>query len=113
MHNIPDNTSDAISRFYTNYINCLVKSGVPKKSLRWYVRHVEAFIKAQKGRKIKTLSVDDLTHYFDVIGRQTRLQGWQFLQRIDAIQILYCELFALSFLQSTLIQHSLADAGYF
>ena len=95
MHNIPDNTSDAISRFYTNYINCLVKSGVPKKSLRWYVRHVEAFIKAQKGRKIKTLSVDDLTHYFDVIGRQTRLQGWQFLQRIDAIRILYCELFAL------------------
>lgn len=92
MHNTPDNTSDAVSRFYTNYINCLIKSGVPKKSLRWYVRHIEEFIKAQKGRKIKTLSADDITQYFDVLGRQTRLQGWQYLQRVDAIRILYCKL---------------------
>lgn len=92
MHNTPDKTTDAVSVFYTNYINCLVKSGVPKKSLRWYVRHVEAFIKAQNGRKIKTLSADDLVQYFDVLGRQTWIQGWQYLQRVDAIRILYCKL---------------------
>ncbi len=92
---------------------CLAKAGVPEKRRRWYVKHIEYFIRAQNGRRIKTLTADDINHYFDVPGRQNQLKSWQFLQRIDAIRILYCELFALFFLQSTLIQHSLADAGYF
>jgi len=95
MTNIPRNAPDVASRFFSNYLNCLAKAGVPEKRRRWYVKHIEAFIKAQNGYKIKTLSADDLNQYFDMLGRQNRLQGWQFSQRIDAIRILYCELFAL------------------
>ena len=93
MSNSIDDSSDAVSRFYGKYINCLIKSGVPGKSHRWYVRHVEAFIKAQKGHKIKSLSAAEVRHYFDVLGRRNRLQSWQYSQHVDAIRILYCQLF--------------------
>lgn len=83
---------DAASRFFDNYLNCLIKASIPEKQRRWYVKHVEAFIKAQNGHKIKGLSGTDITQYFDVIGRQNRLAGWQFYQCIDAVRILYCEL---------------------
>lgn len=84
--------SDPASRFFDNYLKFLRKYFVPEKQRRWYVRHVEEFIRAQNGRKIKTLSGADISNYFDVIGRQNRLAGWQFLQHITALKILYCDL---------------------
>ncbi len=51
------------------------------------MKRVEAFIKAQNGLKIKTLSGDDIARYIETTGRQNRLPGWQFRQCIDAIRI--------------------------
>ena len=48
-------TPDAVARFYDNYVTCLHKASVPEKLRRWHVKHVEAFIKAHSGRKIKSL----------------------------------------------------------
>jgi len=73
MTNVPFNAPDFASRFLSNYLNCLAKAGVPEKRRRWYVKHIEAFIKAQNGRKIKTLSVDDVNQYFDMPGCQSGL----------------------------------------
>lgn len=84
--------SDAESRFFHNYIICLDKASIPDKYRRWYVKRIEQFIKAQKGRKIKSLSGNEISQYFEKIGRQNRLSGWQFYQCIDAIRILYCNL---------------------
>jgi len=58
-----------------------------EKQRRWQVKRVEAFIKAQNDRKIKTLSADEINRYFEMIGRRNRLAGWQFRQCIDAIRI--------------------------
>ncbi len=44
--------SHAASRFYANYLRLLEKNGIPERQRRWYVRHIEAFIKAQKRRRI-------------------------------------------------------------
>lgn len=89
------NSPDAVSHFFSNYLICLSKAGVPRKRVRWYVKHIETLIKAQKGRSIKTLTAADPGRYFDVLGRQKWLKRWQFCQHVDAIRILYCELFAL------------------
>lgn len=86
--------SDSTTRFFDNYLSLLGKHAIPLKQRRWYVRHVEAFIKAQKGRKIKTLSGSDVSDYLGVLGRQNRLAGWQFSQCIAALRILYCDLLA-------------------
>lgn len=95
MSDSPANIPGSASRFFTNYLTRLAKAGVPDKQRRWYVKHIETFIRAQNGRKIKTLTATDITQYLDMLGRQKRLQGWHFVQRIDAIRIMYCDLLAL------------------
>ncbi|WP_126452916.1 hypothetical protein [Sulfuriflexus mobilis] len=92
MSDSPINSSAATSRFFYNYLSCLQKASISEKQGRWYMKRVEDFIKSQKGRQIKTLSGNDVTQYFEAIGRQNRLTGWQFHQCIDAIRILYCNL---------------------
>jgi hypothetical protein len=85
-------SADAAARFFDNYLTLLNKNKVPEKQQRWYVRHVETFIKSQKGHKIKALSGAEVDAYLDMPGLQNRLDGWQFVPHIDAIRILYCDL---------------------
>lgn len=92
MPDSPLSIPDPVSRFFDNYLYCLVKAAIPEKQRRWYVKRVEDFIKTQNGQKIKGLLGADIDKYFDMIGRQNRLSGWQFHQCIDAIRILYCDL---------------------
>ena len=47
---------EAAARFYDKYLILLDRHSVPEKKRRWYARHVEAFIRAQDGRPIRTLS---------------------------------------------------------
>lgn len=89
MTNSPDTAPDAVTRFYDNYLKCLYKHAVPEKQRRWYVKHIESFIKAHSDRKIKSLSALDLNNYLEMLGRKKRLSGWQFAQGINAIRILY------------------------
>ena len=92
MPDTPSFTSDKASRFFDNYLTCLNKSSIPDNQKRWYVIRLEAFIKAHKGHKIKSLCSADIENYFNLIGRQNHLKSWQFYQCIDAIRILYCQL---------------------
>ena len=87
-----DSSPDGVARLFHNYLTCLDKRSVPDRQRRWYVRRVEEFIKAQNGRNIKALTPAEVTAYFETIGRQKRLAGWQFRQCVDAIRILLCDL---------------------
>jgi len=96
--NMPEDRAgvpNAASRFFSNYLKCLVKSEVKEKYRQYYVRHIEWFIKAQEGHPVKALCASDINNYLETIGRKKNIKGWQFRQCIDAIQILYCKLFAL------------------
>lgn len=83
---------ETVSRFFSHYLLCPDKDPLPEKQMRWSVKRVEEFIKAQKGRTIKTVSANDVTHYLEMPGRRNRLSGRQFAQGIDAIRILYGDL---------------------
>lgn len=91
----PNFPPDATSNFYSNYLNCLANSGVAPRQRKWYVKHIEQFIKTRSGRRIKSLSVSEIDSYLEMLGRKKNMQSWYFLQHINAIQILYCDLFAL------------------
>ena len=56
------------------------------------MRRVETFINAHVGRKLAALSGDDVRGYLDVIGRNERIEDWQFKQAVEALQILFVEL---------------------
>lgn len=111
MRDTPPSVPGAASRFFDNYLICLRKASVPEKARRWYVKRVEEFIKAQNGRKIKTLTGPDLAQYFEMIGRENRLSGWQFRQCIDAIRILFCDYLTLSACHDVDWQYWLASAA--
>jgi hypothetical protein len=80
---------DAASRFWDKYILKTTSYNVPEGARRWYVRHAEAFVKAQSGRRLSTLTADDIEHYLKEKGRSEKLAGWQFRQMVDALRILF------------------------
>lgn len=55
------------------------------------MKHLEDFIKSQIGRTIKQLTSANIHSYFERLGRERRLPGWQFAQCIHALRILYRE----------------------
>ncbi|MFQ5643753.1 MAG: integron integrase [Thiogranum sp.] len=80
---------DAASRFWDQYISKTATYNVPEGARRWYVRHAEAFIKAQSGRRLSTLTAEDIEHYLKMKGRNEKLTDWQFRQLVDALRILF------------------------
>jgi len=83
--------TDAISRFWGKYLSKTVSYKVPEPSRKWYVRRVEAFINAHAGHKLATLAAQDMRDDLDVIGRNERMEDWQFKQSVDALRILFVE----------------------
>ncbi len=77
---------------WDKYIAKAVGYGVPERARRWYVRHVEGFIKAHSERRLATLSADDVVKYLKEKDRSRNLVGWQFRQIVDALRILFVDL---------------------
>ncbi len=99
MTNSQISSDTAAARFFDKYLLCISKAKIYPKQWRWYVKHFETFIKAQNEIKIKSASPEIINNYFETLGRQKHLKGWQFIQNIRALQILYFELFALPLCQ--------------
>jgi hypothetical protein len=55
---------------------------------RWYVLRAEGFLKAMQPRRLAELTPADIDGYLAAQGRNTRLRPWQFVQSVDAIQML-------------------------
>lgn len=65
---------DSISRFLDKYILKTVSYNVPEPVRRWYVRHVEAFIKVHSGRCLAAIASLELVKYLDEKGRNEKLE---------------------------------------
>ena len=76
---------DSISRFWDKYIDKTNAYDVPVLARRWYVRHVELFIKAFPGSRLAAISVADLTGYLEGLGRKLDCHDWAFRRVADAL----------------------------
>ena len=83
---------EAVSRFWDKYIQKTAACHVPERARRWYVRHVEQFIRDQSGRRLAALTADDMARYLDDKGRNKNLAAWQFRQMVDALRILFADI---------------------
>ena len=83
---------DSVSRFWDKYIAKTVDNNVPEGARRWYVRHIEIFIKYRDGKKLSVTSKHDVEIYIERIGRKKNITSWQFQQVVDALRILFCEM---------------------
>ena len=64
---------DAASRFWGKYILKTTPYNVPERARRWLVRHAEVFIKAQSGRRLTTLTADDMERY---LKEKAEVKNW-------------------------------------
>ena len=84
------------NRFQNHYISQLYKKPVKKGTERWYVIRVEQYVKSIPDRKVLEHTPDDVQRFFSVIGRKSKLKGWQFYQQVEALQILFCDVLKTS-----------------
>lgn len=77
------------ARFWERYIEKTKNYKVSTPQQRWYVKHVEGFIKALEGKRLMDCTRDDLLAYLNGIGRKPNIKDWQFQQAVKALRILY------------------------
>ncbi len=79
-----------VVNFWELYIAKSMACGVSEKSVRWYVRHAELYIKSHDLR-LKLHSADTVDKYLADKGRNIHLKYYQFCQMVDALKILFVE----------------------
>ena len=82
-------TKDSAAVFWDRYLELLEKRQIKEPARRWFVRRAEEFIRAAKGKKLAGHSAGDVNLYLEEQGRKDGISDWQFLQVVDAIQILF------------------------
>ncbi len=85
-------SDDPGSRFWDKYIEISKRYKVHDNALRWYVRHAEAYLKANPEVRLSSHSAEYVQRYLKEKGRNPRLQRWQFCQVVQAVQILQCDM---------------------
>ena len=83
---------DPVSRFWENFIEKTKAYSLKPATVRWHVRHAEAYIKAHSGRRLAEHTAEDIAAYLQEKGRNGRLADWQFAQLIRALQILFVDM---------------------
>ena len=82
----------SVDRFWSNYRSILKENTIPAKSIPWYRKHVEAYIKANKNTPLSLHTGQDIDCYLNAKGRLPGLSEWQFRQIADALRLLFTEL---------------------
>jgi len=84
------------SRFWDKYIDKSSAYGLKPVVVRWYVRHVEDYIKHHDGLRLRDHTSNEITAYIDLMGRNKRYKDWQQVQVINALNILFTDILQLS-----------------
>ena len=69
---------DSVSRFWDKYIAKTVACNVSDASRRWYLKHVETFIKAHSDRRLADIKAADDTKHPEEIGRKPDMPDWNY-----------------------------------
>lgn len=88
--------SRSISKFWGDFKKEAAEQGVKESAQRWYVIHVEQYIKAAEGRRLREHGPADVTGYLERLGRDPRIKDWQLGQTAHALQIVFCNLLGVS-----------------
>lgn len=83
---------DSIARFWDNYIEKTKTYVRNEKVLYWYVKHVERYIKAYEGVRLKEHNEIQITTYLKNIVKEANIRNWQYKQVVEAIRILFVDI---------------------
>jgi integron integrase len=83
---------ESIEGFWEIYIAKTKSYNVPHKVVRWYVKRVEEYIKANPSSRLSQHTRDTMENYLQEAGRNHRLADWQFKQIVEALKILFTDI---------------------
>ena len=86
--------SSKIARFWEKYADKSKRYGVRDKSLKWYVRHAEQYIKSHSSR-LSEHTAETVDDYLEAKGRNIHLKDWQFIQLVVSLEILFIDVLPL------------------
>lgn len=75
--------------FWNNYSLFLVKHGVSKKYVTWYILRTKQYIAAYPDLSVRDHKPKQVEDYLNKVGREHQLTDWQFVQIVDAILRLF------------------------
>jgi integron integrase len=79
------------SRFWEEYNLKTKRYNIPSKSLRWYVKHAEGYKQSYPDFPLDRHTSKEVEKYLKGLGRNGRLQDWQFKQVVDSLRILFVD----------------------
>jgi len=82
----------SVDNLWGRYIEKTKGYNVPPKSTRWYVRRVEDYLRVHSDLSLHQHSPSHVDNYLQALGRNSRLQDWQFKQAVDALRIFFVDL---------------------
>lgn len=78
-----------IDKFWSDYAVVVERQGVPKYTIKWYVKWAEDFAKSLRGRPLPNRTAGEVKAYLENLGRRNGVEKWQVAQARDALVILY------------------------
>ena len=82
----------SIFRFWDKYIEKTKRYKLRPGACRWYVKHVESYIKFHEGMKLSSHQPEQVEAFLIYKSKHKRIKDWQFRQIVQALEILYVEL---------------------
>lgn len=77
------------AEIWQRYIQALKDRGFHERRARWYVIRAERFLQAFPDQDPSGRTADDLDSYLRALGRDGRLEDWQFRQAVESLEIMF------------------------
>jgi integron integrase len=77
------------------FLRALRRRGAREPFARWYVRRAEQFLRARPCSDPRAYTATELTAYLQEAGRRPGLKDWQYVQIVDALEVLLREVLQL------------------
>ncbi len=78
----------SVERFWDRYFEILRRFGVAARARPWYRRHVEAFIDAHRGLRLREHTAHSAQVWLERLGRE-EAPARQYRQKVDALRLLF------------------------
>jgi integron integrase len=85
----PQGGTSAEDLFWERYLGLVVKAGVKEGVALWYRRHVEAFIRFLKPRRLREAGPGDVAEFLVRMRRRRDTSAWHVRQADTALRLLY------------------------
>jgi integron integrase len=82
-------------RLWDDFIGKTKAYEIPHKAVRWYVKHVENYLQACPELSFTQHTAGHVETYLQKLGRNSRVQDWQFKQAVDALRIFFVDLIGI------------------